>query len=273
VVIFGGLNKSDHQDCEGHDRKDYALPYGQDKLVEALAAVNKNVVFVNISGNAVAMPWKDKVSAIVQGWFIGSESGNALADVLTGEANPSGKLPFTWFAALNDVPAHRLNTYPGTWRPNHQIIDETYSDDIYVGYRGADKYKARPLFAFGHGLSYTTFEVGKATADKKTMTADEHITFTVDVTNTGSRAGAEVIQLYVHDVKSSMPRPQKELKAFQKVYLKPGERRQVNITINKAALSFYDDTKQAWVAEPGDFEALIGPASDRLTQKVKFTLK
>ncbi len=273
VVIFGGLNKSDHQDCEGHDRKDYALPYGQDKLVEALAAVNKNVVFVNISGNAVAMPWKDKVSAIVQGWFIGSESGNALADVLTGEANPSGKLPFTWFAALNDVPAHRLNTYPGTWRPNHQIIDETYSDDIYVGYRGADKYKARPLFAFGHGLSYTTFEVGKATADKKTMTADEHITFTVDVTNTGSRAGAEVIQLYVHDVKSSLPRPQKELKAFQKVYLQPGERRQVNISIDKAALSFYDDTKQAWVAEPGDFEALIGPASDRLTQKVKFTLK
>ena len=273
VIVFGGLNKSDHQDCEGHDRKDYALPYGQDKLVEALAAVNKNVVFVNISGNPSALPWKDKVSGIVQGWFIGSESGNALADVLTGEANPSGKLPFTWFATLNDVPAHRLNTYPGTWRADHQIIDETYSDDIYVGYRGADQYKARPLFAFGHGLSYTTFEIGKATADKKSLTADDSVTFTVNVTNTGSRAGAEVVQLYVRDVKSSLPRPEKELKAFQKVYLQPGESRQVRLTIDKNALSYYDDGKQAWTAEPGDFEALIGTSSDRLTQKVKFTLK
>ena len=163
VVVFGGLNKSDYQDCEGHDRKEYGLPYGQDKLMERLAEVNPNLIFVNISGNAVAMPWKDKVAAIVQGWFIGSEAGNALADILTGKANPSGKLPFTWFANLNDVPAHRLNAYPGTWREGHDIIDEEYKEGFYMGYRGADYYKTKPLFAFGHGLSYTTFKLGKPT--------------------------------------------------------------------------------------------------------------
>ena len=273
VVIFGGLNKSNHQDCEGFDREQYGLPYGQDELVEALAAVNKHIVFVNISGNAVAMPWKDKVGAIVQGWFIGSESGNALADVLTGRANPSGKLPFTWWQALNDVPAHRLGTFPGTWRAGHEIIDETYAEGIYVGYRGVDHYKVRPIFAFGHGLSYTTFEMGKATADKKALNAGETITFTIPVRNTGSVAGAEVVQLYVRDVKSSLPRPEKELKGFQKVYLQPGESRDVRITLDKSALSYYDDGKGQWVAEPGQFEALIGNASDRLTSKVKFELR
>ena len=273
VVIFGGLNKSDYQDCEGHDRKDYALPYEQDQLVEALAAVNKNVVFVNISGNAVAMPWKDKVGAIVQGWFIGSESGYALTDVLTGAANPSGKLPFTWWNTLNEVPAHRLGAFPGTWRADHDIIDETYAEGLYVGYRGVDRYKVRPSFAFGHGLSYTTFELGKATADKKTMGEDGSITFTIPVKNTGTMAGAEVVQLYIHDVKSSLPRPEKELKGFQKVYLQPGESREVSITIDKDALSYYDDGKGAWVAEPGQFEALIGNSSGNLTSKVKFELK
>ena len=273
VIIFGGLNKSNHQDCEGSDREDYGLPYQQNELVEALARVNKNIVFVNISGNAVAMPWKDKVGAIVQGWFIGSESGNALCDVLTGKANPSGKLPFTWWNTLQEVPAHRLGTYPGTWRAAHDIIDETYAESIYVGYRGVDHYKIRPTFAFGHGLSYTTFEVGKVTADKSAMTADGTITFTVNVKNTGTLAGAEVVQLYVHDVKSSLPRPEKELKAFQKVYLQPGESRDVSLTLDKNALSYYDDGKGQWVAEPGAFEALIGTSSDRLTTKVKFTLQ
>ena len=150
VILFGGLNKSDYQDCEGHDRKSYELPYAQDRLIEALAKANKRLVYVNISGNAVEMPWRDKVAAIVQGWFIGSEAGNALADVLTGAVNPSGKLPFTWPAALQDVGAHKLNTYPGTWRADHKIIDEEYKEGIYVGYRWADKEKTRPLFAFGH---------------------------------------------------------------------------------------------------------------------------
>ena len=270
VVVFGGLNKSDYQDCEGHDRKEYGLPYGQDKLMERLAEVNPNLIFVNISGNAVAMPWKDKVAAIVQGWFIGSEAGNALTDILTGKANPSGKLPFTWFANLNDVPAHRLNAYPGTWREGHDIIDEEYKEGFYMGYRGADYYKTKPLFAFGHGLSYTTFEMGKVTADRKKMTATDNITFTVAVTNTGSRAGAEVVQVYISDLKSSLPRPRKELKGFAKVWLQPGETRDVTITLGRDALSYYDDRSQQWVVEPGAFEALVGNASDHLTSKWKF---
>ena len=270
VVVFGGLNKSNFQDSEGHDRKEYGLPYGQDVLMERLAAVNPNLIFVNISGNAVAMPWKDRVAAIVQGWFIGSEAGNALADVLTGKANPSGKLPFTWFAQLNDVPAHRLNAFPGVWREQHDIIDEEYKEGIFMGYRGADYYKVKPLFAFGHGLSYTSFSMGKVTADRKKMTADDSITFTVPVTNTGSCAGAEVVQLYISDLKSSLPRPRKELKGFAKVWLQPGETRDVSITIGRDALSYYDDRCHEWVVEPGAFEALVGNASDHLTGKWKF---
>ena len=273
VVVFGGLNKSDFQDCEGHDRKEYGLPYGQDALMERLAAVNPNLIFVNISGNAVAMPWKDKVAAIVQGWFIGSEAGNALADILTGKANPSGKLPFTWFAQLNDVPAHRLNAFPGVWREQHDIIDEEYKEGLFMGYRGADQFKTKPLFAFGHGLSYTTFEMGAVTADRKKMTANESITFTVPVTNTGNCAGAEVVQLYISDLKSSLPRPRKELKGFEKVWLQPGETRNVSITIGRDALSYYDDRSQAWVVEPGAFEALVGNASDHLTTKWKFEVR
>ena len=273
VIVFGGLNKSNYQDCEGHDRKEYALPYGQNELVEALAAVNKNIIYVNISGNAVELPWKEKVPAIVQGWFLGSETGEAIADVLFGDVNPSGKLPFTWYAKLDDCGAHALKTYPGTWRENGDIFDEEYKEDIYVGYRWTDKQKIRPTFAFGHGLSYTTFKLGKAVADKKVMTPDDTISFTVSVTNTGKRAGAEVVQLYISDLKSSLPRPIKELKGFQKVFLQPGETQDVTITINKDALSFYDDATSAWKAEAGDFEALIGTASDNLTQKVKFTLK
>lgn len=273
VIVFGGLNKSDYQDSEGHDRKEYTLPYGQNELIEALAAVNKNIIYVNISGNAVELPWKDKVPAIIQGWFLGSETGEAIADVLFGDVNPSGKLPFTWYAKLDDCGAHALKTYPGTWRENEKIIDEEYKEDIYVGYRWTDKQKIRPTFAFGHGLSYTTFKLGKAVADKKVMTPDETISFTVSVTNTGKRAGAEVVQLYISDLKSSLPRPVKELKGFQKVFLEPGETKDVTITINQDALSFYDEATSSWKAEAGDFEALIGTASDNLPQKVKFSLK
>ena len=273
VIFFGGLNKSDFQDCEGHDRKQYGLPYGQDELVEALLTVNKNFVFVNISGNAVAMPWMSRVPAIVQGWFLGSETGEALANVLLGVVNPSGKLPFTWSATLNEVPAHRLNAYPGIWRTQHDIIDEEYKEGLFVGYRGVDKFKTKPLFAFGHGLSYTSFALGKAIADKSEMTREDKISFTLSVTNTGSCAGSEVVQLYVSDVKSSLPRPLKELKAFKKVFLQPGETQNVMLTIDVNALSFYDDSKQNWVAEPGDFVALIGTSSDHLTSKVKFKLR
>jgi beta-glucosidase len=272
VIFIGGLNKSNYQDSEGHDRNQYELPYGQNELIESLVAVNPRLVYVNISGNAVAMPWINKVPAVVQGWFLGSEAGKAIASVIFGEANPSGKLPFTWYANLNQCGAHATGSYPGTWRDGHQIIDEEYKEDIFVGYRWTDKQKEKPLFAFGHGLSYTTFKVGKAKVDKQRITPDETVTFTVDVTNTGSLAGAETIQLYIRDLKSSLSRPVKELKGFSKVYLAPGATQQVSITIDKSALSFYDDRVGEWVAEPGDFEALIGTASDKITSTVKFSL-
>ncbi|MGI6242309.1 MAG: glycoside hydrolase family 3 C-terminal domain-containing protein [Prevotella sp.] len=273
VVVFGGLNKSDYQDCEGHDRKSYELPYAQDRLVEALAKVNRNLVFVNISGNAVAMPWKDKVPAIVQGWFIGSEAGHALADVLTGDANPSGKLPFTWPAKLEDVGAHALNTYPGTWREGKQIIDEEYKEGIYVGYRWVDKAKTKPLFAFGHGLSYTSFKMSNLRLDKNEMTASDSLHVTVTVKNTGKRAGQETVQLYVNDNKASVDRPMKELKGFAKVSLQPGQEQDVTIIIGKDALSFYDETAQKWTCEPGKFTVLVGNSSDNLNLKKNFNLR
>ena len=271
VIVFGGLNKSNFQDCEGHDRQQYGLPYTQDQLVEALAKVNKNLVYVNISGNAVAMPWVKKVPAILQGWFIGSEAGEALASVLCGEVNPSGKLPFTWYQRLEDCGAHALGAFPGTWRDDYKIIDEEYKEDIFVGYRWTDKQAIQPLFAFGHGLSYTTFKIGKLTADKTSLTADDKMTFTVDVTNTGKCAGSETVQLYISDKQSSVSRPVKELKAFSKVYLQPGETRQVSLTIDKSALSFYNDQIGEWTVEPGDFEAMIGDSSTHLVSWYNFS--
>lgn len=273
VIIFGGLNKSDYQDCEGHDRKDYRLPYQQDDLVDALAKVNRRVIFVNISGNPVAMPWRDQVAAIVQGWFIGSESGEALADVLTGDVCPSGKLPFTWPVKLEDVGAHALKAYPGTWRADHKIIDEEYKEGIYVGYRWAEAKQIRPLFAFGHGLSYTTFKLSNLRLSASTLTSDDSLTVTVNVCNTGRRAGAETVQLYIHDNASSVDRPAKELKGFAKVFLQPGERKDVNIIIGRDALSFYDEKQGDWKAEPGTFTALLGNASDNIVLKKTFVLK
>ena len=273
VIVFGGLNKSNYQDCEGHDRQQYGLPYAQDQLLEALAKVNKNLVYVNISGNGVAMPWVKSVPAILQGWFIGSEAGEALASVLVGDANPSGKLPFTWYQRLDDCGAHALNAFPGVWRDDYKIIDEEYKEGIYVGYRWTDKQKIRPLFAFGHGLSYTTFKLGKLMADKQQLSAGGQISFTVNVTNTGSRAGSETVQLYISDKQCSVDRPVKELKAFQKVFLQPGESRDVTLTIGCDALSFYNEAKGEWTAEPGAFEALVGTASDNLTGKISFELQ
>ena len=264
VIFIGGLNKSNYQDCEGHDRQTYGLPYGQDQLVEALVKANPNLVYVNISGNAVAMPWAKKVPAIVQGWFIGSEAGEALASVLAGDVNPSGKLPFTWYARLEDCGAHATGSYPGTWRDGHQIIDEAYKEDIFVGYRWTDKQHIKPLFPFGYGLSYTTFKVSNLRADKKEMTADDQLTITADVKNVGLSAGAEVMQLYIGDTKSSQPRPVKELKGFKKVYLEPGETQQVSFTIDRSALSFYDEKTGDWTAEPGEFVAMVNNSSASL---------
>ena len=280
VILIGGLNKADYQDCEGHDRKQYELPYAQNHLIEALAKTTKNLVYVNVSGNAVAMPWKDKVSAIVQSWFIGSEAGNAIADILTGDANPSGKLPFTWYARLNDCGAHALNTYPGTWRNTDdkaagfdKIIDEEYKEGIYVGYRWTDKNNIKPTFAFGHGLSYTTFSMSNLRQSAKEMTRDGKLTFTVTVKNTGSKRGAETVQLYIKDIKSSVDRPVKELKGFKKVWLEPGEQKDVDMTIDNNALAYYDETTGTWKSEDGEFDALVGNASDNIMLKSRFMLK
>ena len=272
VIFIGGLNKSNYQDCEGHDRQTYGLPYGQDQLIEALVKANPNLVYVNISGNAVAMPWADKVPAIVQGWFIGSEAGEALASVLAGDVNPSGKLPFTWYARLEDCGAHATGSYPGTWREGHQIIDETYKEDIFVGYRWTDRQQIKPLFPFGYGLSYTTFKVSNLRADKKEMTDDGQLTVTADVKNVGSVAGAEVLQLYISDTQSSLPRPVKELKGFKKVYLEPGETQQVSFIIDRSALSFYDEKTGAWTAEPGEFVAMVNNSSAPTKNHIRFIL-
>ena len=280
VIVVGGLNKSDYQDCEGHDRKQYELPYAQNRLIKALAKTTKRLVYVNISGNAVAMPWKDKVGAIVQAWFIGSEAGNAITDVLTGDANPSGKLPFTWYASLNDCGAHALNTYPGTWRSakdksagSSKIIDEEYKEGVYVGYRWTDKNNIKPTFAFGHGLSYTTFSMSNLRQSAKEMTRDGKLTFTVTVKNTGSKRGAETVQLYIKDKKSSVDRPVKELKGFKKVWLEPGEQKDVDMTIDNNALAYYDETTGTWKSEDGEFDALVGNASDNIMLKSRFMLK
>ena len=267
VVIFvGGLNKNENQDCEGADRRSLNLPYGQDELIGELARVNRNLVAVIISGNAVAMPWVNEVPAIVEAWYGGTEAGNAIASVLAGEVNPSGKLPFTFPVRLEDNPAIALDAYPGDGK---QV---EYKEGIFVGYRWNDLERIKPLFCFGHGLSYTTFEYGKVTAEGRQIGPDGTITVSVPVKNTGSRAGAEIVQLYVSDLKSSLPRPVKELKGFRKITLQPGQEQTVSFTIDRKALSFYDDTKQDWVAEPGTFEALVGASACDIRGKAAFEL-
>ena len=271
VIFIGGLNKSVGQDCEDTDRSGLNLSYGQDDVIAALAEANKNLVVVNISGNAIAMPWIEQVPAIVQDWYIGSEAGTALASILVGDVNPSGKLPFTFPVKLEDNSAHALGEF--VYERSNEVVDIKYNESIFVGYRWADKQKkVKPLFAFGHGLSYTTFAYGKATADKKEMTAEDVLTITVPVTNTGHREGAEIVQLYISDLKSSLPRPVKELKGFQKVKLAPGETKNVTFTIGKDALSYYDDAQQAWVVEPGKFEAIVAASATDIKSKLVFSL-
>ncbi|MDE5652658.1 MAG: glycoside hydrolase family 3 C-terminal domain-containing protein [Muribaculaceae bacterium] len=272
VIFVGGLNKSPGQDCEDADRESLDLPYAQDDVIAALAKANRNLAVVNISGNAVAMPWVKDVPAIVQTWFLGSEAGNSIADILFGDVNPSGKLPFTFPAKLSDSPAHALGAYPGVKRDDSPIVDLEYKEGVLVGYRWHDTRKIRPLFSFGHGLSYTDFRLGKASADRRQIADNDSITFTVNVTNTGRRAGAEVVQLYISDPDCSVERPAKELKAFRKVWLQPGETKSVSLTVGRDALSYFDAERHEWVAEPGDFTAHIGTSSDKISSSVKFNL-
>lgn len=272
VIFVGGLNKATGQDCEDSDRESLALPYNQDAVIEALVAANPRTVVVNVSGNAVAMPWADKVPAILQAWFLGSESGNSLADVIFGHVNPSGKLPMTFPVRLDDVGAHAVGEYPGTKRADSDIVDIRYNEGVLVGYRWFDTRKIRPLFAFGHGLSYTTFGYGKLSADASKIGPDGAMTLSVDVTNTGSRAGAETVQLYISDTKASVKRPAKELKNFAKIYLEPGQTKTVTFTVRPSDLAFFDAGAHAWKAEPGEFRAHVGAASDDIRSSLRFVL-
>ncbi len=269
VIFVGGLNKSKHQDCEDSDRTALDLPYDQNRVIEALAAANPRLVVVNVSGNAVAMPWLGRVKSVVQAWYAGSEGGTALAAVLTGDTNPSGRLPFTFPARLEDVGAIATGQYPGTKR-HDGIHEETYADDLFVGYRWFDRKKIVPLFPFGHGLSYTTFRYGKANLDRNRFSGDGKLTLSVPVTNTGDRAGDEVVQLYIRDVESTLIRPEKELKGFSKVHLEPGETKTATFTIDRSMLAFFDDAQHAWVAEPGRFEAIVAASATDIRTRISF---
>lgn len=272
VIFVGGLNKSNNQDCEGTDRKGLELPYNQDAVIEALAQVTDNLTVVFVSGNAVAMPWIDEVESVVQLWYSGSEAGNALARVLSGEVNPSGKLPFTFGRKLDDYMAHA----EGTKFPNPSKV--FYHDGILVGYRGFERRGIEPLFAFGHGLSYTSFEYSdiKLLNNEVTLSAGQDDVIqkvSVTITNTGNRPGKEVVQLYIADSEASVIRPVKELKGFEKVQLMPGESTSVTFCITSEDLAFYDDIAGEWRVEAGEFGVLVGASSADIRLKENFTVK
>ena len=264
VIFIGGLNKSSHQDCEDSDRFGLGLPYGQDAVIEALAKVNPRLAVVIVSGNAVAMPWVDNVNAIVEAWYCGSQSGTALADIIFGDVNPSGKLPVTFPVRLEDNGAHALGAYDPSSTEAH------YSEGIFVGYRWAQKKDIKPLFAFGHGLSYTTFSYSEAEISRTTMSENGKVTVSVNVTNTGEREGKEIVQLYIGDDECSVERPVMELKAFRKVSIKPGETVRVSFPVNADMLKFYGN--DGWTLEKGSFTAYVGAASDDIRTSVKFNV-
>ena len=265
VIFIGGLNKASHQDCEDSDRFGLGLPYGQDAVIEALAKVNPRLAVVIVSGNAVAMPWVDNVNAIVEAWYCGSQSGTALADIIFGDVNPSGKLPVTFPVRLEDNGAHALGAYDPASTEAH------YSEGIFVGYRWAQKKDIKPLFAFGHGLSYTTFSYSEAEISRTTMSENGNVTVSVNVTNTGDREGKEIVQLYIGDDECSVERPVMELKAFRKVSIKPGETVKVSFPVNADMLKFYGN--DGWTLENGSFTAYVGSASDDIRTSAKFNVK
>ncbi len=260
ALIFAGYPEG--YETEGSDRPDMALTGQQDELIRAVAAVNPNTVVVLNVGAPVTMPWAGQVAAIVNAYYPGMENGNAVARVLLGEVNPSGKLPVTYPQRLEDTPAY-LN-YPGG-------RDVRYGEGIFVGYRYYDAKGIEPLFPFGHGLSYTTFAYSDLQVTAQ-VRPGEPVAVAVTVTNTGHRAGKEVVQLYVRDVAASVPRPPKELKRFAKIALQPGESQTVRFELDERALAFYDPDRQAWVAEPGEFEVLVGSSSRDIRARAMFEL-
>jgi beta-glucosidase len=267
VLFFGGLNKAANQDCEDSDRFGLELPYAQDKVIEAISKVNDNLAVIIISGNAVAMPWVNDVNAIVEAWYSGSQAGHAIADVIFGKVNPSGKLPFTFPVKLNDNGAHALNAY------DREDLSVEYKEGLYVGYRWADKFDVEPLFAFGHGLSYTEFSYGEAKCAKTSVRAGSDVKVSIDVTNSGKVAGKEVVQLYIGDEESYLERPVKELKGFKKINLEPGETKTVEFVIEPDMLKFFDDAKHDWVLEKGQFTAFVGASSKDIRSQVSFEVR
>ena len=249
VIYVGGLN---HEfDMESKDRTDIKLPYGQDALIQKLLNTNPNMVIVNMSGSPVEMrQWINQAKAVVQYWYSGTEGGMALAEVLFGEVNPSGKLPTTFPKALEDTPAYRFGEFPG----NDTV---TYKEGIYVGYRYYDSYQVEPEFCFGHGLSYTEFEYRALSVQKD----ESGVCVTFTVTNTGKRAGAEVAQIYVADVECSVSRPEKELKGFRKVFLNPGETKEISLCLPLKSFCFYSVEEKDWKLESGQFKILVGSSS------------
>lgn len=253
-------------ESEGFDRKSMDLPAGQDELIQAVAAANPKTVVVLVAGAPVAMAkWVERVPAVVDAWYGGEEGGHAIGDVLFGSVNPAGKLPVTFPKRLQDSPA--FSHYPGT------NLNVEYAEGIYVGYRGFDRSNIQPLFPFGHGLSYTTFEYSNLTIQPGSAGPGTPVNAALRVRNSGSRPGAEVVQLYLHATKSSVDRPPKELKGFRRVMLMPGEAQQVAFTIDRGAMSYYGTPKRDWVAEPGAFEVLVGASSRDVRLKGTFTLK
>lgn len=269
VLFFGGLNKNHLQDCEGVDRTEYQLPFGQNELLNELLKVNPNIGVVLVSGNAVEMPWITNVKAVMQTWYLGSEAGNAIADVISGDVNPSGKLPFSFPKKLSDNAAHSFGelSYPG------DKVSQYYKEDILVGYRWHDTKKIKPLFAFGEGMSYTTFELSKLESDKKVYSKDEAITISGTVSNKGNLDGAEVVQVYIGKLNSKVSRAEKELKGFQKVAVKKGENGTFKISIDTNSLSFYDETISNWNLEKGDYMIYIGNSSSNISKKIKISIQ
>jgi Beta-glucosidase-related glycosidases len=266
AIIFGGLNHD--FDSESFDRQHMRLPYGQETLIREVAKVNPNTVVVIIAGSPLELGGiVNRVPSILWAWYGGMEAGNAVADILSGKTNPSGKMPFTLPVSLGQSPAHALGNFPG----RNQTVN--YEEDILVGYRWFDTKKIVPQFAFGSGLSYTAFEISDLNTDKVVYGKEDQIRVKFNVKNTGVRSGAEVVQLYVSDPVCSVMRPAKELKAFEKVFLQPGESKTVDWNVKVADLAFYDEAKKGWNVEAGDFILQLGNASDNIVQKLKITVK
>ena len=268
VLFIGGLNKNRHQDSEAADRESYLLPYNQPELIKEISKINKNIAVILVSGNAVETSWKTDVKSILQSWYLGSEAGNAIASILSGKINPSGKLPFSFPKALNDNGAHHFgkSSYPGDG------TSQFYEEDILVGYRWHDTKKIDPSFSFGYGLSYTSFELLESSLDKKKYLTNETIRVNCSVKNTGKQDGKEVVQVYVGKVNSKIDRAKKELKGFKKVFVKNNQSEQIKIDIPISSLAFYNETDSDWEIEKGGYVIYIGNASDNIWEEISITI-